>query len=216
MKKLFVAALALIGFCIYAQDYKFDYQLEYTDTDGNPFSYYINSKDKGYILKDGDYHMIVNNEFMIYFSVSLSGKTRIFDIIADEVDNNPTKVETVSEDKNVVTINGFKCRKYTYSTMITDTEDPEKTAQVTYVAYITDNGVNTADVLDRNEALFPDSIVSGKFPAGTLVQFESISNDLYDGFIHMKLTKVTKLEKPLVLDITNAQVTKFLINNQAK
>ncbi len=216
MKKLFLLFSAFFSFAAFAQDFQFDYMLEYTDGDGNPFSYYINSKNSNYVFRDGDYHTVVTNEFMMYFSVSLAGNTRIYDVIPDEMEINTTNVETLGTDKSETTINGFKCRKYTYKTMVTNPNDETTKIQVTYVAHIMPNSINTAETLDKNEVVFPESIVYGKLPPGTIVQFESLGDEEFDGYIQMSLKKITKLEKPLVLDITTAQVTKFLLNNQER
>lgn len=215
MKKILSLLLLAIGFNTYAQDFQFDHKLDYINAEGDKFSYYINSKDNGYVLRDSNYHQIITENYIIYFSVSFAGETNIYDILADEFDNNTAPVNLVSTGNEEI-VNGFKCKKYTFNTMVASSEDRTQTTPVTYVAYIAENVLNAAAIMDKNEVLFADSIVYGKFPKGNVVKFESLNNDFYDGYMSLRLEKVTKLEKPFIVNITNQQVTKYLINHQAE
>lgn len=209
--------ILIAGITVNAQsDYQFDYTMEYTDNDGKLSEYYINTKDASYILLDSDYQQIIKEDFVINFNVSMKGETRITDVLPDQFENNPTKIEVVENGKTETVINGHKCKKYVYKTFVIKGEDIEQKVPITYEFYIMDDPLNTLANFNHNEALFPDSLKFDGFPKGTLVMFKNLESDDFSEYTHLTLSKVKKLEKPLKINITNQQVTKFLIKNQSK
>jgi hypothetical protein len=167
------------------------------------------------MLSDSNYKQIVTEKYIVFFAMPYSGKPWIYDIMPDKFANNPAKVEELESDNAEVVVNGYKCKKYLYKTTLTDADDETVTYPITYEYYITQDAVNSIPALNGTEMLFPDSIKFNGFPKGTVVKVSNIENDHYRAFTQLSLNKITKLDKPLVLEITNQQVTDFLLSNQA-
>jgi hypothetical protein len=216
MKRALGILLAIGGFNAYAQDFQFDYLLEYEDGDGEVKNYYINSKNSAYILSDSNYKLIVNENFIVYYAAPYIGKPYIYDVLPDQVENNTFQVQELGGDKSEVVVNGFKCRKYIYKAQLTDDEDKSIKHPITYEYFITDNAVNSIAPLNRNEMLLPESMKFNNFPKGTVVKVQNINDDYYKAFVQLNLKKIIKLDKTLVLDLTNDQITNYLLKNQAE
>lgn len=215
MKRFLLALSVLFAFSVQAQDYQFDYLLEYVNGSGDPVNYYINSKDKSYVLNDSEYQNIIREDYVISFNISLKGEKRITSVFADKFEDNPAKVEEIKWDHSIITENGFKCRKYIYKTLVVDGEGDEAvTRPITYEMYIMDDPLNTLATLNQNELLFPDNIKFEGLPKGTIVRFKNIEDDYFSEYDLLILKKITKLDKPVTMEIDNKQVMKFLLKNQ--
>ncbi len=212
---ILLLAVITVRFTTNAQsDYKFDYLLEYTDTDSTDIDYYINSKDDNYLFADAIEQRIIKDDYVIDFNVSFQGETRIIAVSPDEFENNNTKVEVVENGKTEIIENGFKCKKYVYKTVVSDDEDNSKKLPITYVFYIMEDPLNTISTFNKNEVLFSENIKFNGLPKGTIVKMEVLENEHFANYVLLKLKKVSKLEKPLAINITNSGITQYLIKKQ--
>ncbi|WP_306354199.1 hypothetical protein [Flavobacterium sp. '19STA2R22 D10 B1'] len=220
MKKNIIASLFLVflAFTATAQksDFKFDYLLEYDSYDGSTLNYYINSKDASYILSDGAAQSLIKEGYQVTFNISIKGELRLTNVIPDPTTENTTKFVAGKTDNSIVTINGFKCKKYTYTTELIDDYDETIKHPITYEAYIMEDNSNSLTALNNSAMVIPDYIKYKNFPKGTLVEFKNVVDSYYVAQTNLSLKKITRLDQPIEIAITSNQITDYLIKNQKK
>lgn len=210
MKKVLALVLLLIGLVSSAQNYEFDYLLEYRTDEGESLDYYINSQDHSYFLYDNEDKQIISAKNTVFFSISLKGETRINHIELLQ-ENNKVIVSEPIADKTE-SLYGYSCKRYLYKTMLPEGEG-NALIPVTFELYMTDTPLDTASVLNDNKFLVGYGAKFNNLPKGTIVKFGNTEGENYEAYTTMNLVKVIKLDKVLKLDITKQQVAEFVNPN---
>jgi len=216
--RFFIRFLIFItGVTVSAQsDYEFDYLLEYTNSYGISSDYYLNSKDDSYIFIDADLQQIILKDYFIDFNISLKGETRIFHVNNGPFEKNNSKVKVLENGKTEAIINGYKCKKYVYKLFVADVNHIGKQIPAFYEAYVMDDELNTIGYINDKEVLLPEGIQFNGLPKGTIVRLRLLEDHYFAEYTQLSLNKITKLEKPLKINITNQQATDFLLKNKSK
>jgi len=209
MKKVAALLFLLIGFVSTAQDYQFDYLLEYKTDDGEPRNYYVNSANSDYMLIDAADKQILSKDQTVFFAVSFEGVTNIYHIDKDELPEETA--ELIATDGKEVVINGFTCKRYLYKALVPDEKRRNKKVPVTYEFYIMGDTIDSAGIFNTNSFYIGLGYVFKNLPKGTLVKFGNIADKNFVAYA-MTLVKVTKLASPLKPEITKEMIAKLLKN----
>lgn len=207
MKKVAALLFLLIGFVSTAQDYQFDYLLEYKTDDGEPRNYYVNSANSDYMLIDAADKQILSKDQTVYFAVSFEGVTNIYHIDRDELSEETA--ELITTDGKEVIVNGFACKRYLYKAMVPDEKRHNKRVPVTYEFFIMDDAIDTAGIFNTNRFFIGMGYTFKNLPKGTVVKFGNIADINYDAYSAMNLVKVTKLASTLKPEITKEMIATF-------